>query len=460
MRRWRALVVLVPLLLSACSGGVGDGSVPSSDAPPSDADGRPGSQGQDPADGPAAGDPGTDPDAGGPDAGDGLPGDGPDAGPTDPGPTHTGPMRAVWVHLFDDALKSRASIGHLVDELVAADATAVVAQVARRHDAYHAGGALPRTTDPRLEDGLDVLAELLEQAHARDLEVHAWISVAPTWHDVYEGLPQPAGWVPAAHGRRAPESQRWVSRTAAGEWTDYLDIGLPEVHAHVASVVGELVTRYAVDGVHLDYVRYAGADHGYHPTALDRYRTETGATGTPAPSDPGWSDWRRAQGRAVLQAAGAAIDAAGSDAALTAAVVTWGAGPEGSGGFDGTRTATEALQDWPGWVRDGLVDAVLPMNYFRAHVPEQAAWFTQWLRFEAELAAASDVRIVPGVGAWLQSEAAVLDQVGEAMAAADGAAVYSYQQPTDSEVAREDGVVRRIWERLARTGWGSAAPRA
>jgi uncharacterized lipoprotein YddW (UPF0748 family) len=359
--------------------------------------------------------------------------------------------RGAWVHLFDGSLKTRRQIRAVVDELAAADVTAIFAQVARRHDAYYVSTVLPRTPDPTLEPGLDVLAELIRLAHGRGIEVHAWISVAPTYHDVYDGLPRPAGWVYTDHGRSAPTSQRWVTRTREGAWSDYLDPGLRAVQDHVAAVVGELASNYAIDGIHLDYVRYQSASHGYHPTALARFRTETGARIDPLPatSDPVWSNWRRAQTREVIRRARAAITASGRDVELSAAVISWGSGPGDAGrtGFTRTRTYNQTFQDWDTWVRSGDVDMVLPMNYFRAHDAEQARWFDEWLRYEQQLAAGARTRVLPGIGGYLNRPAAALDQMQRAMSRTDGAVMYSYQQPT------LDGS-RGIWGRLAGSRWG------
>ena len=302
----------------------------------------------------------------------------------------------------------------------------MVAQVARRHDAYYRSEVLPATVDPDLEPGLDVLEELTGLAHDAGIEVHARISIAPTWHAVYDDLPAARGWLPAAHGRVAPEAERWVSRAVDGTWSDYLDPALPEVRAHVRAVVEELVTTTEVDGIHLDYARYASAEGGYDPRAPARYRAETGADGTPAPHDPAWSAWRRTQTRELVAEARTAVDGAPRAIALSAAVIAWGAGPGELGGFAATRTAQEALQDWPGWVEDGLVDAVLPMVYLRDHVPGQAAWFADWLRFQAALAATADPWIVPGVGGWLNTPDASTDPTG----------------------------IRPFWDQLASSDWG------
>lgn len=446
-RRLSALTfTLLLVLLAACGSGTateGDPAAPPGADDPADSEPDP------------APDPGPDPQDPIEDPAD----DPPDAAPHDP-PTDTrhvaaGLERAVWVHLFDASLKSRPALERLVDELARADATAVIAQVARRHDAYYPSEVLPATADPDLEPGLDVVAELTRLAHAAGIEVHAWISIAPTWHAVYEDLPAPAGWLPAEHGRDAPVADRWVSRAVDGTWSEYLDPALPEVRAHVRAVVAELATGTEVDGIHLDYARYASDREGYHPRALERFRAETGATGTPAPDDPTWSAWRRAQTRALVTEARAAVDAADREVALSAAVIAWGAGPGELGGFDATRTAREALQDWPAWARDGLVDAVLPMVYFRDHVPEQAAWFQDWLAFQTSLAAQADAQVIPGIAGWLNTPDAVLHQLSAAAESGDGVALYSYQQPADHPDASNDlSGIRRFWFDLDRADWG------
>ncbi|MCL3859629.1 family 10 glycosylhydrolase [Actinotalea sp. K2] len=408
------------------------------------------------------------------------PGDEPSSGPgVDPGPTQPGPApepnlpeptptpteqvpappsaesaltRAVWVHLFDDSLKTREAIRGVVADLVSAGATAVVAEVVRRHDAYYRSEVLPRTADPALEPGLDVLEALLEEGHAAGLEVHAWVPVAPTWHASYADLPAPDGWVTADHGVSAPEADRWVTRTVDGTWDEYLDPALPEVREHLAEVVGEIASRYAVDGIHLDYVRYASERHGYHPRAIALYQAQTGAIEVPEPQDPSWSQWRREQVDALLLAARDAIRAGERSPLLSAAVISWGEGPGGAGtaSFADTRAYREALQDWEGWARSGLVDVLMPMNYFREAEPDQAAWLRTWLTYQVQLGGRTGTRIVPGVAGYLNSPTDALTQVRLAVQHGGAVAMYSYQGST-----AEPG--RALWGDLAVTGWGEVS---
>lgn len=346
------------------------------------------------------------------------------------------PLKAVWVHLFDDTLKTPAGMARVLDDVASAGLNAVFVQVVRRHDAYYDSRVLPRTPDPALAPGHDILAAAVEGGHARGLQVHAWFTVATAWHETYRDLALPAGHVTRDHGPGTADPWMTVSRAGA-QSREYFDIGLPELQSHVAGVVADIASRYAVDGVHLDYVRYDGAQWGYHPRALQRFAAETGHQGVPAPTDRVWADWRRAQSRAIVERARAALTLARPRALLSAAVIAQGAGPSGTpGGFAGTRAFVDDAQDWAGWVADGLLDLAVPMMYDRESVAEQAQWYRQWLAFAAELdQRPAGAAVAVGVGGWLNTVGGGLTQAREALSRTAGVAVFSYQQDS-SDAAR------------------------
>lgn len=353
------------------------------------------------------------------------------------------PLKATWVHLFDDTLKTPAGVERVLDQAAAAGLDAVFVQVVRRHDAYYDSGFLPPTPDPGLEPGFDVLAAAVEGGHRRGLQVHAWFTVATAWHEMYRDLELPAGHVTREHGPGSQDS--WMTVSHAGTQSPgYFDIGLPELHDHVAGIVTDIASRYAVDGVHLDYVRYDGVEWGYHPRALQRFAAETGYEGVPPPGEPRWADWRRAQSRAIVERARAALAQARPQALLSAAVIAQAEGPAGApGGFAGTRAYADYAQDWAGWVSAGLLDLAVPMVYVRGHVAEQAQWFDQWLAFAAGLDQASDsTAVAVGVGGWLNTVAAGLAQARAALDQTAGVVVFSYQQ--DSSDASQGSFLHEV----------------
>lgn len=374
----------------------------------------------------------------------------PEPSPTQPEPDPKPPavtvpqnVRAAWVHLFDDTLKTPAGITTTVNDAAAAGVNLLIVQIARRHDAYYRSNVLPRTTDDTLDDRFDVLADVLAKAHAHGIAVHAWYGIAPTWHAVYDTLPHPNGdWIATAHGISAPEADRWVTRRHNGTWTEYLDVGVPAVRQHVIRVVEELVAEYPIDGVHLDYVRYSGIDTGYNPHAIDAFQQAHETQAYPAPSDPTFVAWRQAQVTALMRDVHAVTHRHG--VVLSAAVITWGVPPV-DGNLMATRTGTEALQPWDTWLADGILDVAFPMNYFRAANSEHAAWFTGWLAYQQQLDRQVDGHVVAGVGGYLNSVDDAIAQLDAAVHATGSAAVYSWQQPTSGPIATFRAALADRW---------------
>jgi uncharacterized lipoprotein YddW (UPF0748 family) len=260
----------------------------------------------------------------------------------------------------------------------------------------------------------------------------------PTYHRVYEDLDLPDDHVWVRHG---PDSDDpWVTFDAGGQPDrEYLDPGVPAVGDHVVAVMAEIAANYPVDAVHVDYLRYSGQDSGYNPTALARFREETGRSDRPAPDDAEWSAWRRAQTDALAERIAGEVRDADPDVAVTHAVTTMGASPAHVGGFGGTRAYREVFQDWPSWVRAGHIDATFPMHYFRDGDGQQRDWFRGWLAFDEQLAAEcldagqASCLLAPGIGAWLNQPSDSLAQLEEAVARTDGVVVYSHQQNAAEE---------------------------
>jgi uncharacterized lipoprotein YddW (UPF0748 family) len=344
------------------------------------------------------------------------------------------PRSSVWVHLFDDTLKSPTGVEALLDEVAAAGIDAVIAQVARRHDAYYRSAYLPPTPDPTLTPGFDVLAALVEGAHARGIQVHAWFVVAPAFHRQYDGLTLPDAMAWVAHGPDSADS--WMTVAHDGTRSrDYFDVGIEAVQDHAVSIVTDLATRYEIDGVHLDYVRYDGAHWGYHPAALHRFSLDTGRPDRPAPDDPQWAQWRRERTATLVERARDALAEARPGALLSAAVIAGGPGPSASpGGFAGTRAAERMFQGWPTWLDDGLVDFVLAMAYTREANAEQAGWFRQWVAFAGGLADRHPGRVGVGVGAYLNEVVDALTQIRLVQDRVGSVGVYSYQQDSSASI--------------------------
>ncbi|HEU5317165.1 MAG TPA: family 10 glycosylhydrolase, partial [Chloroflexota bacterium] len=362
----------------------------------------------------------------------------PQAAPTEtPGPVHSAPpqLRALWVDAFHDGIKSPAQVDALIKSARAAGANTLFVQVRRRGDAYYARTGEPRVEDPRLQRGFDALQAVIEKARSGSppLEVHAWIATVALWKDKTVAPRDPAHAL-NAHGTQAPGDDNWLSLDDRGQAWDtenyMLDPGNPAAARYVASVAEELARNYDVDGIHLDLVRYAGVQWGYNPASLARYRRRYGleeSARPPAPTEALWQQWRRDQVTALVRRTYLDCVAITPRLKMTAAVIGWGNGPTDDASWRRTSAFGNVFQEWKRWLEEGIVDALLPMNYDDEANDEQRAWFDRWMAWEKGLLELPKKRqVIAGVGLFLNKVEAGLAQVRRALAAVNGVALYSY----------------------------------
>ena len=138
------------------------------------------------------------------------------------------------------------------------------------------------------------------------------------------------------------------------------------MRAHMTRVVRELTSGYAIDGIHLDYIRYPNRIFSYDPQDRAAFAVKCGVDpAVTAQSDR--ANLQRILGKSALSLVDSlaaatrvsnvdsmviAIHAACGDKALSAAVVA-----------DPTEARRDRAQDWGRWVGKGWVDFVVPMAY-------------------------------------------------------------------------------------------------
>jgi uncharacterized lipoprotein YddW (UPF0748 family) len=355
---------------------------------------------------------------------------------------HASEYRAFWVETFNTRLGTRAEIDAVINDAVASNANALFAQVRRRGDSWYLDTREPLTEvagvgEPDVTGRwtLDPLRYLLDQAHARGIEVHAFVIVGAIFQgDPATRLPADPRHVFLQHVWQKEGSAQWATRTRSGETrfgTDYwLDLGHPDAATYTVDVLAHLVARYDVDGIHLDRIRYPEvADAGYNETSVARFNARHGTSGLPSASDPLWSDWRREQVTNFVRRLYVTVKAIRPATRVSAALITFGAGPSASDGFARTEPYTRVFQDWEGWAREGILDLLVPMVYKRDSVAAQAAQFEDWTRF----AVATGPSII-GLGAYLNTIEGTMRQARFARGAgALGVNFYSLANPSEGQ---------------------------
>jgi uncharacterized lipoprotein YddW (UPF0748 family)/N-acetylmuramoyl-L-alanine amidase len=106
---------------------------------------------------------------------------------------------------------------------------------------------LTGTTGTPPEDGFDPLAYWIEQAHERGIELHAWLN---PYRITKKAAADPAvslDQLPATHPARLHPD--WTVKFGDNL---YFNPGLPEVRQLLMNSIGEIISRYDVDGIHFD----------------------------------------------------------------------------------------------------------------------------------------------------------------------------------------------------------------
>lgn len=352
-------------------------------------------------------------------------------------------LRALWVDAFHAGIRSPAEADELVAAAKRANLNTLFVQVRRRGDALYTKGIEPPLDDPAYDPSFDALAYIVDAAHKAGLEVHAWVNAMPVWRD--ETAPRDPRHVFNRHGPTAPGDANWFTSGPTGDHKFpvgyFLDPGHPAAAAYLAGLYVDIVRNYAVDGIHFDYIRYPetderlprGAGVGYNTVSLARFRRATGRTDVPQPGDDAWMAWRRTQVTNLVRRVSVESKAVNPRVKITAALIPWGQPPTGERDFVNVAPMQRIFQNWHEWLRDGLLDLGVPMNYATETDDRVRGWFNGWMAWEKRHAHGRHLAV--GLGAYRNTAAHTLAQIARARAADDGHRVvgvsfFSYAVPT------------------------------
>ncbi|GAA1009535.1 glycosyl hydrolase [Acrocarpospora pleiomorpha] len=271
-------------------------------------------------------------------------------------------LRGMWittVHNLDWPSKTglspdrqRSEYVKLLDTAVKRKFNAVFLQVRPASDAVYRSSLEPwskfLTGTAGKDPGWDPLPFLVDEAHKRGLEFHAWFNPYRAAYD------DKTAKLPAGHPARVhPE---W---TVKHEGRLYYNPGLPQVRDHVTRVIKDVVRRYDVDGVHFDdyFYPYPGSGAKFADSAAFR-KYGDGKT---------LANWRRSNVNKLVAQVSKAVRE-------TKPYVKFGISPFGiwrnkSDDPNGSNTRgmsayDQIYADPKAWIKAGSVDYLTPQLYW------------------------------------------------------------------------------------------------
>ncbi|MBI5564835.1 MAG: family 10 glycosylhydrolase [Chloroflexi bacterium] len=351
-------------------------------------------------------------------------------------------FRGLWVTRFDWTFFGRpvttTDLDAIVDNAASAHFNALLFQIRGTGDAFYSSTLEPwasrlsgqTTRTLGVDPGWDPLAYMITRAHGSGLQLHAYMNVYPTWlcdslgptktavlHPFWQWTyqsdifawrewqngnpPLPMNLIPASQGGRCSiDGYLWASPAS------------PIVQSHILSVAVDLATRYDLDGLHLDLVRYSSSNYSSDPATMQAFTDALAISPTLV-----FTTWRpqfqRDQVSGLVARIYSATTAIKPKLLLSAAV--W---PNYSDGYNGFFQASKD------WLAGSYMDANLPMLYTSDILNDLPKWITRTQGFIDD---AQGRWIMPGISGAYTETTPLFDRIAAARSlGAPGVAIFSY----------------------------------
>lgn len=219
-----------------------------------------------------------------------------------------------------------------------------------------------------LTKGWNPLQAAIELAHERGMELHAWVWVFAAANQGHNQiLNQPEDYLGPVLSRNPSwalkdQNEQLFNKTPGFKKAFY-DPANPEVRKYLLSLFEEIATRYDVDGIQLDYIRYPFQDNitkqvfGYTDVSRQLFKEATGVDPVDlSPSSPLWPQWtgfKIQQIDSFVAETSTHLKQKRPDLIISAAVFP----------LEHKQRLSELQQNWEEWIYSEWVDVMVLMTY-------------------------------------------------------------------------------------------------
>lgn len=246
-------------------------------------------------------------------------------------------------------LRQQKGLCEILDRLKAANFNTVLLQTRLRGDLIYPSSietfAESMTGNTGRNPGYDPLAFAIEECHKRGMELHAWLVTIPAGNTRQVKL---------LGKNSVVQKNRKICKLYKGNW--YLDPGNPETKEYLSRIVKEITSRYDIDGIHFDYIRYPeGADNFPDTDSFRKYG-----------KGKNLKQWRRDNITDIVRRLYTDIKTIKPWVKVSSSPV---------GKYRDTNRYTSrgwnayhvVYQDAQKWLKEGIHDALFPMMYFQGN---------------------------------------------------------------------------------------------
>ena len=240
-----------------------------------------------------------------------------------------------WPHSYSATAQKR-ELTTLLDKLKLANINTVLVQARVRGTTIYPSAMEPWdgciSGTPGRSPGYDALQLVIDECHKRGMECHAWMVTIPVGKWNKTGCSQLR--------KKFPTMIRRIGEDG------FMNPEQPMTGDYLAKICAEVVTAYDIDGIHLDYIRY--------PETWPRVKNGKERI------------QRRANITSIVRKIYQAVKSRKPWVKMSCSPV--GKADDlsrySSGGWN---AYTAVCQDAQGWLREGIMDQLYPMMYFRGN---------------------------------------------------------------------------------------------
>ena len=245
--------------------------------------------------------------------------------------------------------RQKAELCRILDELKQANINTVLFQTRLRGDVIYPSAyetfAESLTGKEGKAPGYDPLQFAIEECHRRGMELHAWMVTIPIGN---------ARQVRLLGKSAVTRKQPGICKQYKGNW--YLDPGNPQTDNYLTGLVREIVSRYDVDGIHFDYIRYPEQGEKFPDRATFR-RYGKGQS---------LHQWRRNNITRIVRRLYTEIKRLKPWVKVSSSPIGKYRDTERYSSH-GWNAYEEVYQDARQWLEEGIHDALFPMMYFQGN---------------------------------------------------------------------------------------------
>jgi len=293
----------------------------------------------------------------------------------------------LWVQI--ESLSTHKSIENVIEFASKNGYSDLLIQIRSRDNAAYNSTFIDKPYF--INSDFDPLYYIIQLGHSKNIKIHAWINMYVIWS-----------------GKTKPKDKNHILNIN-NPWADlsflekpntytnhYLSPLHPQVNPYLLSIISEVCEKYKIDGIHLDYVRFKDLDYGNNTEGLSLFSNMKNIYNMSELDKNKWEEFKRKNVTSLIEGAFKLVKDKNKKIILSIAVKP-----------NILEAKHRYAQDWVNWLKSGIVDLVLPMNYYK-----EMKYFNRDLKLMLNrIPEPLHYKIILGIGCYNQQAEDVVDKI-------------------------------------------------